>query len=190
MTQSEVTHNFDAVLARLREGAEVVVEQAQMPGAVIRLPRRSGRPISECIASARASASAATLDEEFAQDVNAGIESRQQPDPNVENCPIARRRRLSTCTEVPELPDRWSRTLRCESRSAAAVQPRISSGSSSFPAGWKRPSMTIRPAPPARRRLETRYYRHFCGALRLLLSARRAARVFLNRRGLGLEVNI
>ena len=190
MTQSEVTHNFDAVLARLREGAEVVVEQAQMPGAVIRLPRRSGRPISECIASARASASAATLDEEFAQDVNAGIESRQQPDPNVENCPIARRRRLSTCTEVPELPDRWSRTLRCESRSAAAVQPRISSGSSSFPAGWKRPSMTIRPAPPARspsKPATTATSAEPSGPC-----SRLAARpvVFLNRRGLGLEVNI
>lgn len=79
MTESEVTHNFAAVLEKIRTGVEVVVEQDHRPIAVIRSPVRSGRPISECIASARASGSKVTLDEGFAKDVEEGIKDRQQP---------------------------------------------------------------------------------------------------------------
>ncbi|MBI5280818.1 MAG: hypothetical protein HY858_03980 [Candidatus Solibacter usitatus] len=77
MTESEVTHNFAAVLEKIRNGVEVVVEQDHRPVAVIRSPVRSGRPISECIASAKASGSKATLDEGFAGDVEEGIRDRR-----------------------------------------------------------------------------------------------------------------
>jgi antitoxin (DNA-binding transcriptional repressor) of toxin-antitoxin stability system len=79
MTEAEVTNNFGAVLEKLQQGAEVVVEQDHRPVAIIRLPKRSGRPISECIASAKASGSKVTLDDGFAADVEAAIRSRQQP---------------------------------------------------------------------------------------------------------------
>ncbi len=79
MTESEVTENFAAVLEKIRTGVEVVVEQNHRAVAVIRSPARSGRPISECIASARASGSKVTLDEGFAKDVDEGIKDRQQP---------------------------------------------------------------------------------------------------------------
>jgi antitoxin (DNA-binding transcriptional repressor) of toxin-antitoxin stability system len=79
MTESEVASNFAAVLQKIREGVEVVVEQDHRPVALIRSPRRSGRLISECIASAKASGSKITLDGGFAHDVEEGIRNRQEP---------------------------------------------------------------------------------------------------------------
>jgi antitoxin (DNA-binding transcriptional repressor) of toxin-antitoxin stability system len=79
MTYSEVSSNFAAVLENIRNGVEVVVEQNHRPVALIRSPKRSGRPISECIASAKASGSKVTLDGGFAHDVEEGIEDRQEP---------------------------------------------------------------------------------------------------------------
>ena len=77
MSESEVSHDFAAVLEKIRAGVEVIVERDHRPVAVIRSPVRSGRPISECIASAKASGSKATPDEAFAQDVEEGIRHRQ-----------------------------------------------------------------------------------------------------------------
>lgn len=80
MSDNEVTGNFAAVLDKIRQGVEIVVEQDHRPVAVIRLPKRSGRSISECIASAKASGSNARLDDGgFARDVEEGIRDRQQP---------------------------------------------------------------------------------------------------------------
>lgn len=78
MSESEVSHNFAAVLEKIRAGVEVVVERDHRAVAVIRPPARTGRPISECIASARASGSDVTLDEGFGRDVEEGIRERQK----------------------------------------------------------------------------------------------------------------
>jgi antitoxin (DNA-binding transcriptional repressor) of toxin-antitoxin stability system len=78
ITEGEVSGNFSDVLAKVRDGAEVVVEHDHQPVAVIRSAKRSGRPISECIASAKASGSKVTLDGGFAADVEEGIGSRQK----------------------------------------------------------------------------------------------------------------
>lgn len=79
MTYNEVSNNFAAVLENIRKGVEVVVEQDHRPVALIRLPKRSGRAISECIASAHASNSKVTLDGGFARDVEEGIKARREP---------------------------------------------------------------------------------------------------------------
>jgi antitoxin (DNA-binding transcriptional repressor) of toxin-antitoxin stability system len=79
MTEAEVTRDFAAVLQKIQQGAEVIVEQDHRPVAVIRPPKRSGRPISECIASAKAGGSKVTLDGGFAADVEEGIGERQKP---------------------------------------------------------------------------------------------------------------
>jgi hypothetical protein len=79
MSEAEVSRDLHSVLAKVRQGIEVVIEEDHMPVAVIRSPIRSGRPISECIASAEASGSKVTLDEGFARDVEEGIRDRQQP---------------------------------------------------------------------------------------------------------------
>lgn len=79
MTYNEVSNNFAAVLENIRKGVEVIVEQDHCPVALIRSPKRSGRSISECIASAKASGSKVTLDGDFAHDVEEGIKDRQEP---------------------------------------------------------------------------------------------------------------
>jgi len=80
MSEAELARDLHAVLEKVRqEGVEVIVEQDHRPVAVIRSTHRSGRPISECIASAKASGSRVTLDGGFAADVEEGIRSRQEP---------------------------------------------------------------------------------------------------------------
>jgi antitoxin (DNA-binding transcriptional repressor) of toxin-antitoxin stability system len=79
MTEAEAARDFHAVLERVREGAEVVIEQDMRPVAVIRTPAAGGRLLSECIALAEARGSAVTLDEGFIRDVEEGIASRSQP---------------------------------------------------------------------------------------------------------------
>ena len=79
MSEAEAALDLHAVLAKVQQGVEVVIERDHRPVAVIRSPIRSGRPISECIVSAKASGSKATLDEGFAKDVEDGIRDRQQP---------------------------------------------------------------------------------------------------------------
>jgi antitoxin (DNA-binding transcriptional repressor) of toxin-antitoxin stability system len=83
MTEAEVASDFAAVLERLKQGAEVVVEQDHRPVAVISPVRGPGRPIDECIALAKAHGSGATLDEEYAADLEEIIASRQPLDTSV-----------------------------------------------------------------------------------------------------------
>jgi antitoxin (DNA-binding transcriptional repressor) of toxin-antitoxin stability system len=79
MTDNEVAKDFAAVLEKISKGVEVVVEHDHRPVAVIRSPERSGRLISECIASAKASGSTVTLDQGFMKDVEEGIANRSLP---------------------------------------------------------------------------------------------------------------
>jgi antitoxin (DNA-binding transcriptional repressor) of toxin-antitoxin stability system len=79
ISEAELARDLSAVLAKVEGGMEVVVERDHRPVATIRPPRRSGRPISACIASARASASSVILDGGFGRDVEQGIRERSQP---------------------------------------------------------------------------------------------------------------
>jgi len=85
MTEAEAARDFHAVLARVREGVEVVVEQDHRAVAVIRTPAPEGpgRSIDECIAIAEAFEArlgyAPVPDEDFARDVRAGIDAHREP---------------------------------------------------------------------------------------------------------------
>jgi len=79
ITEAELARDVHAVLAKVQEGVEVIVEQDHRPVATIKLPARSGRLISECIASARASGSQVIPDASFASDVEEGIKESSQP---------------------------------------------------------------------------------------------------------------
>ncbi len=79
ITEAELARDIHAVLAKVREGIEVVVEQDHHAVAIIRPPIPKGRLLSECIALAQARGSTATLDEGFMKDVEEGIASRSQP---------------------------------------------------------------------------------------------------------------
>jgi antitoxin (DNA-binding transcriptional repressor) of toxin-antitoxin stability system len=54
ITDAELARDIHAVLAQVREGVEVIVEQDHRPVAVIKTPQGPGRKISECIALAKA----------------------------------------------------------------------------------------------------------------------------------------
>jgi antitoxin (DNA-binding transcriptional repressor) of toxin-antitoxin stability system len=80
MSEAEVSKDFAAVLEKVRQGAEVVVEQDNLPVAVIKTVKGPGRPIDECIAIAKALGSGKTLDEDFAKDLAEVIANRQPLD--------------------------------------------------------------------------------------------------------------
>lgn len=81
ISETEAANDFASVMARIREGAEVVIERDARPVAVVRSaePPR-GRPISESIALAEAHAKELgyepSLDPDFAADLEEIIKSR------------------------------------------------------------------------------------------------------------------
>ena len=83
MSEGEVSRDLHAVLAKMRQGVEVVIEQDHRPVAVLKLsvPVRPGRKLSDCIALAKEYEPklgfAPTPGEDFAKDVQAGIDSRR-----------------------------------------------------------------------------------------------------------------
>jgi antitoxin (DNA-binding transcriptional repressor) of toxin-antitoxin stability system len=79
ITEAELARDIHAVLAKVQEGVEVIVEQNHRPVAVIKTLQGTGRLLSEAIALAAARGSTVTLDEGFMKDVEAGIASRSQP---------------------------------------------------------------------------------------------------------------
>ena len=82
ISEAEAASDFELVMTRIREGAEVIIERDAKPVAVVRPaePVR-GRPISECIALAEAHAKETgyepTLDPDFAADLEEIISSRK-----------------------------------------------------------------------------------------------------------------
>ena len=79
ITEAELARDIHAVLAKVQTGVEVIVEQDHRTVATIKPPTRSGRTISACIASAKASGSKVILDGGFGKDVEEGIRERSQP---------------------------------------------------------------------------------------------------------------
>jgi antitoxin (DNA-binding transcriptional repressor) of toxin-antitoxin stability system len=85
ITEAELAHDVHAVLEKVRQGVEIVIEQDHRPVAIIKTPQGSGRTISECIALAKAheqeTGQAPTLDADFAADVEEIIRNRKAWNP-------------------------------------------------------------------------------------------------------------
>jgi antitoxin (DNA-binding transcriptional repressor) of toxin-antitoxin stability system len=78
ISEADAASDFAGLLARVRAGAEVVIENGDHPVAVIHAPAPPRRSISECIALLPAQ-STATVDPDFAKDVNAAVEGQREP---------------------------------------------------------------------------------------------------------------
>ena len=78
MTETDVARDLHAVLAKVQQGVEVVVEQDRRPVAVIRPALPKGRLLSECIALAEARGTTTIPDEGFMKDVAEGIAERSK----------------------------------------------------------------------------------------------------------------
>jgi antitoxin (DNA-binding transcriptional repressor) of toxin-antitoxin stability system len=80
ITETELASDLAGVMDKVRQGVEVVVEQGYRTVAVIKPVKGPGRPIDKCIAMAKAHGSGATMDEDFAGDLEEIIASRQPID--------------------------------------------------------------------------------------------------------------
>jgi antitoxin (DNA-binding transcriptional repressor) of toxin-antitoxin stability system len=78
MTEAEVAGNFAAALEKVRQGLEVVVDDGHQAIAVLKPAEPPRRRISECIAMLSAD-STATIDADFAGDVEAAIAAHREP---------------------------------------------------------------------------------------------------------------
>jgi hypothetical protein len=79
MSEAEVVKDIAAVLAKVRQGVEIIVERNHRAVAVIKPPTPGGRMISEVIADLKARGSTAVMDDDFARDVEEGIRAQRQP---------------------------------------------------------------------------------------------------------------
>lgn len=82
ISEAEAAGDFAALMARVRAGAEVVIENGERPVAVLHAAEPVRRSISECIALAKAheeeTGKAPVLDPDFANDVE-GIINQRKP---------------------------------------------------------------------------------------------------------------
>jgi antitoxin (DNA-binding transcriptional repressor) of toxin-antitoxin stability system len=85
MSEAEVVRDIQAVLEKVRQGTEVVVEHNHQPVAVLLPVAPPRRTVSECIALAeqreRERGYAVVLDPDFATDVEQIIRNRQPWNP-------------------------------------------------------------------------------------------------------------
>lgn len=78
ISEAKAAGDIEELLTRVRAGVEVVIEDGSTPIAVLRPPEPARRTISECIALLPED-STATIDPNFARDVEAAVESRREP---------------------------------------------------------------------------------------------------------------
>jgi antitoxin (DNA-binding transcriptional repressor) of toxin-antitoxin stability system len=78
VSEAEAASDFASLIARVRAGAEVIIEHDAQPIAVVHPAGPVRRSISECIALLPED-STATVDPDFAKDVESAIESHREP---------------------------------------------------------------------------------------------------------------
>jgi antitoxin (DNA-binding transcriptional repressor) of toxin-antitoxin stability system len=78
ISETELAHNTASLLDRVQAGTEIVIERNHKPAAVLRAAAPRGRKLSEIIASLSGD-STATIDEDFAADVQAAIDAHREP---------------------------------------------------------------------------------------------------------------
>ena len=78
ISEAEAASKFASLMARVRAGAEVIIENDARPVAVLHPAEPVRRTISECIALLPED-SMATIDPDFAKDVEEAIESHREP---------------------------------------------------------------------------------------------------------------
>ena len=122
ITEAELARDVRAVMEKVEQGSEVIIEQEDhRPVAVTHALRRGGRPITEILTEARKRNSTATLDEDFGTDLEEIIASHQP----ATSQPPSRAACLSRSSSA------WFQCIRLQSkpggllaRSKAGKQPR------------------------------------------------------------------
>jgi antitoxin (DNA-binding transcriptional repressor) of toxin-antitoxin stability system len=78
ISEAEAARDFAGLMARVRAGAEVVIEDGPLTVAVLHAPAPPSRPIEECIALLSED-SPAIIDEDFARDVAEAVAMHREP---------------------------------------------------------------------------------------------------------------
>jgi prevent-host-death family protein len=78
ISEAELAGNTASILDGVRSGTEIVIERNAQPVAVLRPAEPRRRKLSEIMASL-SEQSTATIDPDFAADVQAGIDSHREP---------------------------------------------------------------------------------------------------------------
>jgi len=78
ISDADAVSDFASLLACVRAGAEVIIESDARPVAVLHPVEPARRTISECIAVLPENSSA-TIDADFAKDVEAAVASHREP---------------------------------------------------------------------------------------------------------------
>jgi antitoxin (DNA-binding transcriptional repressor) of toxin-antitoxin stability system len=78
ISEVEAASDFAGLMTRVRAGAEIIIESGKRPVAVLHPAELVRRTISDCIALLPEN-STATIDPDFAKDVEAAIESHREP---------------------------------------------------------------------------------------------------------------
>lgn len=78
ISEAEATRDFGSLLVRVRAGAEFIIKDGSQPIAVVRPAEPPIRRLSESLQLAREHGSTATLDENFAKDVEAAVEAHRE----------------------------------------------------------------------------------------------------------------
>lgn len=78
ISEGDLAKDVRAILRRVETGAEIVIERDSRPVAVIRAAEPERRTIAECIARIPID-STATIDPDFAKDVEAAIAAHREP---------------------------------------------------------------------------------------------------------------
>jgi prevent-host-death family protein len=81
ISEEEAARDFTSLLNRVRAGSEVVIESeaGKLPVAVVRPAEPHVRLLSESLRLAKEHASTATLDGDFARDLEAAVNSHREP---------------------------------------------------------------------------------------------------------------
>jgi antitoxin (DNA-binding transcriptional repressor) of toxin-antitoxin stability system len=79
VSEAEAANDFPSLLARVRAGAEVVIERGAEAVAVIRPAAPHVRLLSESVRLAKERGSSATLDGEFGHDLEAVVSGHGEP---------------------------------------------------------------------------------------------------------------
>jgi antitoxin (DNA-binding transcriptional repressor) of toxin-antitoxin stability system len=79
ITEAELARDLHGILSKVKGGVEVVVEQDHRPVAIIKPSTTGGRMISEVISDLQARGSKEVIDDDFARDIEEGINGRRQP---------------------------------------------------------------------------------------------------------------
>jgi antitoxin (DNA-binding transcriptional repressor) of toxin-antitoxin stability system len=78
ISEADAARDFAGLLARVRAGAEIVIESGAVPVAVLRPPAPPRRSIEECLALLPED-STATIDEDFGRDVQEAVATHREP---------------------------------------------------------------------------------------------------------------